>query len=251
MKGLVVVPFYNEGKVAKLYSEELILAFQSSDDIKVDFYLANDFSSDDTKNYLDSIKNKYNNVVLQNNKENLGHGKTVVNGYLYAVENNYQYVIQIDGDNAAEPTSIIQLVQASIDKNLDFSLAKRINRPDKLIRKIITSILRINLNFKFGVKAYDSNVGIRFMSENFLKTAPLDAIKNFLIPNAFITCFAYVNKFKLNEFEVLMRDNLRIERTGEQWGSGNSLTSIIKLIRGSYNCFVEVNKQFPKNISVL
>ena len=78
MKGLVVVPFYNEGEIAKLYSEELILAFQSSDDINVDFYLVNDFSSDDTKNYLDSIKIKYNNVVLQNNKENLGHGKTVV-----------------------------------------------------------------------------------------------------------------------------------------------------------------------------
>ena len=190
MKGLVVIPFHNEGQVAELYSEELILTFQSSNHINVDFYLANDFSSDDTKNYLDSIKNKYNNVVLQNNKENLGHNKTVVNGYLYAIENNYQYVVQIDGDNAAEPKSIMQLVKKSIDENLDFSLAKRINRPDKLIRKIITSILRINLNFKFGVKAYDSNVGIRFMSEKFLKRTPLDTIKNFLIPNAFITCFA-------------------------------------------------------------
>ena len=91
MKGLVVIPFHNEGQVAELYSEELILTFQSSNHINVDFYLANDFSSDDTKNYLDSIKNKYNNVVIQNNKENLGHGKTVVNGYLYAIENNYQY----------------------------------------------------------------------------------------------------------------------------------------------------------------
>ena len=45
-----------------------------------------------------------------------------------------------------------------------------------------------------------------------------------------------------------MRDNLRIERTGEQWGSGNNITSIIKLIKGSYNCFVEVNKDFPKII---
>ena len=97
MKGLVVIPFHNEGQVAELYSEELILTFQSSNHINVDFYLANDFSSDDTKNYLDSIKNKYNNVVIQNNKENLGHGKTVVNGYLYAIENNYQYVVQIDG----------------------------------------------------------------------------------------------------------------------------------------------------------
>ena len=146
MKGLVVIPFHNEGQVAELYSEELILTFQSSNHINVDFYLANDFSSDDTKNYLDSIKNKYNNVVIQNNKENLGHGKTVVNGYLYAIENNYQYVVQIDGDNAAEPKSIMQLVKKSIDQNLDFSLAKRINRPDKLIRKIITSILRINLS---------------------------------------------------------------------------------------------------------
>ena len=179
MKGLVVIPFHNEGQVAELYSEELILTFQSSNHINVDFYLANDFSSDDTKNYLDSIKNKYNNVVIQNNKENLGHGKTVVNGYLYAIENNYQYVVQIDGDNAAEPKSIMQLVKKSIDQNLDFSLAKRINRPDKLIRKIITSILRINLNFKFGVKAYDSNVGIRFMSEKFLKSIPLRTTKLF------------------------------------------------------------------------
>ena len=52
MKGLVVIPFHNEGQVAELYSEELILTFQSSNHINVDFYLANDFSSDDTKNYF-------------------------------------------------------------------------------------------------------------------------------------------------------------------------------------------------------
>jgi len=251
MKGLVVVPFYNEGEVAKLYSEELIQTFQLSSINSVDFYLANDCSSDDTLAFISLINDKFNNTIVQNNSENLGHGKTVVNGYIFAIKNNYDYVVQIDGDNAAEPSSIIQLVHQSIAQNLDFSIAKRINRPDKLIRKLITIFLRLNLNLKFGVKAFDSNVGIRFISINFLKTLPLELIKDFLIPNAFITCVAYIKKVRISEFEVLMRDNLRIDRDGEQWGSGKNLNSIKKLIKGSYNCFVEVNKDFSRLIRTL
>ena len=240
------MPFYNEGDASKVYSEEIILTFNKSNYLEFDYLLIDDCSIDNTFEALEKVVDKYNNVNLKKNKKNHGHGKTVVEGYEYAIENNYDIAIQIDGDNAGEPKSILKMMEHAFQEDFDLCLATRMKRPDNVIRKIITRILYFNLSFLFKVKSNDSNVGIRYMKTSFLKKINLSVVKTLLIPNAYISAFGYYKEFKVSNFPVNMRNNLRKDRSGEQWGSGNSIKSVFKLLNGSAKCFVEVNTTFRK-----
>lgn len=242
------MPFYNEGNLSKKFSEEIIKVLNDDAQQSFDYLLIDDFSIDDTFDNLLKVEKNYDCVTVFKNKNNYGHGKTVVRGYQYGKENGYDIVVQIDGDNAAEPKSIRELINYAIKNELDLCLAKRLNRPDNFIRKIITKVLFLNLLIRYRVKSVDSNVGIRYINMSILNVLDLPKLENLLIPNAFLSTFAYYKKFSVTSFPVKMRDNIRNDRLGEQWGSGRSLSSIKKLLEGAYKCFVEVNKDFKKLI---
>lgn len=246
MKSIVIMPFYNEETNSKFYTEEIILTFNKSNYLEFDYLLIDDCSVDNTFQELEKIIDKFDNVNLKKNKKNYGHGKTVVEGYEYAVENNYDVAIQIDGDNAGEPESILKMMEHAYQKDFDLCLATRMKRPDNAIRKIITRILFFNLYILFKVKSNDSNVGIRYMKTSFLEKINLSKVKNLLIPNAYISSFGYYKGYKISNFPVNMRNNVRKDRSGEQWGSGNSIKSVFKLLNGSAKCFFEVNTTFRK-----
>ena len=248
-KLLIVIPFYNESGRGSKFCEELIKEFDNhfSD---FQFYLIDDSSTDDTYLELSSFFEKYkeNTILIKNNK-NLGHGPSIVSGYEYGYNNAYDYVVQIDGDNAAEPNSIASLIKFAITGEFNLTLGKRINRPDAFIRKLITFVLYLNLYFRFGVIAKDSNVGIRVLSKKYLNLLPFEKMKELNIPNAFITAHSfYLDKTKTAITPVIMRMNIETGREGEQWGSGSDIKSIMKLLRGAYNCFIEVNTKFKKII---
>ena len=245
MKLLVVMPFYNEEGVGSNYAKEIIKSLKQ-ENILFDYLLIDDCSLDNTYFELKSISDFEKNITIDKNKQNLGHGKTVLYGYQYAYKNNYDGVVEIDGDNAGNPDSINELIQYAVNNKLDHCLATRVNRPDSLARKIITFVLYLNLLIRFNVFTKDSNVGIRYINKkliseiNFLKASELS------IPNAFITYLSYKKKLKVGEFPVKMRDNVRENRIDELWGTGNNFRSIMKLLRGSFKCFLEVNLKFKK-----
>tara|TARA_A100001015_G_scaffold293851_1_gene370939 strand:+ start:43 stop:789 length:747 start_codon:yes stop_codon:yes gene_type:complete len=248
MKILIVMPFYNEEEFCYKYTEEIINEFSKTNN-EINYLLIDDYSADNTHKELIKIKNLNNStVILKKNDQNLGHGESVVSGYIYSLENNYDAVMQIDGDNAAEPKSMIKLLNYSVDNNFDVVLANRVNRPDNLIRKLITYILFLNLRVIYGVTFKDSNVGIRFMKKEFLEKINLESIKNLSIPNAFITSFSFLYGYNFSFLDIQMRNNIQKNRIGEQWGSGNSLKSLIRLFNGAYKCFLEVNTKFKEII---
>ena len=149
-----------------------------------------------------------------------------------------------DGDNNVEPESVNRLINYSINENLEFVLGKRIGRPDLIIRRVITFILDLNLRLRFNVKFKDTNAGIRIHSNSFLKSINLNNLNNLKIPNALITTFAFYLNVRTSNYPVIMRNNIKEQRKGEQWGSGVGLKSKIKLLRGGIICFYEVNTKF-------
>ena len=248
-KLLIVIPFYNEQKRGSKFCEQLFKELDN-DFSNFIFYLIDDCSSDDTYLELLTFSKKYEkNVVLVKNNINRGHGPSVVSGYQYGLEHLYDYVVQIDGDNSAEPWSIASLIKFAIHGDYNLAIGKRLNRPDSYIRKLITFLLFINLYLRFGVTAKDSNVGIRVMSRTYLEMLPLDKMKDLKIPNALITAHSfYINKNKTAISPILMRMNIETGRDGEQWGNGTDIRSMFKLLKGAFSCFMEVNIRFNKII---
>ena len=87
-KVLLVIPAYNE-------EENILKTCQKikKENKKLDFIVINDGSKDNTKKILED-----NNIPHINLIHNLGIGGAVQTGYKYALENNYDIVVQFDGD---------------------------------------------------------------------------------------------------------------------------------------------------------
>ena len=80
------MPFYNEGNLSKKFSEEIIKVLNDDAQQSFDYLLIDDFSIDDTFDNLLKVEKNYDCVTVFKNKNNYGHGKTVVRGYQYGKE---------------------------------------------------------------------------------------------------------------------------------------------------------------------
>ncbi|MDU5261999.1 MAG: glycosyltransferase family 2 protein, partial [Clostridium celatum] len=105
MKILVIIPAYNEEK-------SIVNVVKNIKDScpNVDYVIINDCSKDNTKKIIE--ENKLNYISLP---VNMGIGGGVQTGYKYAVENNYDIAIQIDGDGQHDPSYIDKIIKPIID----------------------------------------------------------------------------------------------------------------------------------------
>jgi len=109
-KILFVIPAYNEEKNISKPINDVRANFKSADIIVV-----NDCSKDNTKEVLRELKVNYLDLPV-----NLGYSGAVQTGIKYAKRNNYDYVIQFDGDGqhlASEALKLYEKIKVS-DANI-------------------------------------------------------------------------------------------------------------------------------------
>lgn len=104
---LVVVPCYNEEKNILNTINNL------KSNCTFDYIVIEDGSKDHSYNVL-----KENNVNFISHNKNLGLSEALRTGMRYALEHNYNYVIQIDGDNQHNPEDISKFLDAVNDDNV-------------------------------------------------------------------------------------------------------------------------------------
>ena len=85
---LFVIPAYNEEKNIRKPVDDIRASFKDADIIVV-----NDCSKDNTISVLRELKVNYLDLPL-----NLGYSGAIQTGIKFAKRNNYDYVIQFDGD---------------------------------------------------------------------------------------------------------------------------------------------------------
>ena len=66
--------------------------------------------------------NKLNYISLP---VNLGIGGAVQTGYKYALENNYDVAVQVDGDGQHDPVYLSELLKKMININADMVIGSR------------------------------------------------------------------------------------------------------------------------------
>lgn len=92
-KILIVIPAYNEEESILDTYQSVMEYNKKHKSISLDVIVINDGSRDSTKQILEDYHIPHINLV-----HNLGIGGAVQTGYKYALENNYDYVVQFDGD---------------------------------------------------------------------------------------------------------------------------------------------------------
>ena len=185
-KIFIVIPIYNEEKIIEKVVNELIdktLEF----DIKI--ILINDGSKDETKKKIEKFKDTKNIVVV--NKQNEGHGKTISYGYEYAIKSDCDYIFQIDSDDQFYTEDIKLFLKEDFNENL--IIGERKKRKDKLIRLIITNLMKFIIFIFHGVLVKDANSPFRLIKKSFL-SKNINRIKNSIIPNILISIIAAKDK---------------------------------------------------------
>ena len=114
-KVLVVIPAYNEEKNIERVVDNLISNYQ-----QYDYVVVNDGSTDGTRKVC--RKNGYNLLDLP---VNLGLGGAIKSGMKYANYNQYEYVLQFDGDGQHQAQYIETMIRKMEEMDADIVIGSR------------------------------------------------------------------------------------------------------------------------------
>jgi glycosyltransferase involved in cell wall biosynthesis len=114
-KYLIVIPAYNEER--KL--QGVIKATQKHNPF-ADILVINDGSDDNTLKIAEQA-----GAMVLDLTNNLGYGCAIQTGFRFATENNYDYVITIDGDGQHDPASVKNLIKKLSEQNADVVIGSR------------------------------------------------------------------------------------------------------------------------------
>ena len=148
---LAVIPCYNEESTI---GSVVLKTRQYVDSVLV----IDDGSIDDTKR----IAKEGGAVVISNNK-NKGKSQGIKTGFKYAVENNFDYVVTIDGDGQHNPDEIPRILGNITNNGYDISIGKRSGNGTEMPgwRKIGKRLLDYATSFGNGGYVTDSQCGFR------------------------------------------------------------------------------------------
>lgn len=134
---LILIPAYNEEENLRVLLKDIKLNYP-----KIDVLVIDDASQDKTK---DIVKKSGINII--SHSFNLGIGAAVETGLKYALGNNYDYVIRLDGDGQHPVKEIEKLLSVIKKENPDVVIGTRyLNFSENKykgnkLRKIATYIL--------------------------------------------------------------------------------------------------------------
>ncbi len=171
---LLLIPCFNEEENIEHIIEHLRDVkknLQEKKNLNLEILIINDGSTDRTKRILEK-NNKDSFFTIINFKKNMGYGYTLINGFNYAKEMKFSWIISIDMDGQHEPKCLYKFIDLILtnpqEKIISGSRYKNSDlfwqNPWKdrfLVNTIITGILN-TIGFSItdafcGLKAYDCN----------------------------------------------------------------------------------------------
>ena len=126
---------------------------------------------DGSKEESTSLAAEKAGAVVLKHIVNRGYGAALRTGYLYAIENNAQYVVTLDADGQHQPEEISELLKPVLAGTVDISLGsrfmtKRSNVP--LLRKMFLKIGIKVVYLFYGLHLTDTHNGFRAMNRTAL-----------------------------------------------------------------------------------
>ena len=202
MKVLMIIPAYNE-ELNIENTNNKIVKYNKKSKNKIDYIIINDGSTDKTKEIC-----KKNNYMVINLVHNLGIGGAVQTGYKYALENDYDVVIQFDGDGQHDENYIDDLIK-EIDNGFNFVIGSRFIKDLSKFKSTHTRRLGINiLSFLIklctGKKIYDPTSGFRAADKEVIKLFANHYPSEYPEPESTVALIR--NNFKIKEIPVEMHE---------------------------------------------
>jgi|SRR6185312_8606986 glycosyltransferase involved in cell wall biosynthesis len=158
-KVLIIVPCFNEEASLPFVLQE-INKIELPDNYNLNILVVNDCSVDGTKTVAEAA-----GVLLLDLPVNLGIGGAVQSGMVYALENNYDIAVQMDGDGQHPPDQFIKLINYHESTDANVVIGSRFIENEgyqsSFFRRLGIGYFYC-LNYLFtGKRIYDSTSGYR------------------------------------------------------------------------------------------
>lgn len=175
MKGIVVIPTYNEAQnIEQMIDRILFQGIRNLDILVVD-----DNSPDGTGDIVERIAHCETNVHLLRRPAKAGLGTAYVAGFKYALKHGYDYIFEMDADFSHDPDEIPNFLEAL--KDHDLVIGSRYKTGVNVINWPITRlVLSVGANkytqFITGMPIKDCTGGYKCFRRQVLEAIDLDRI---------------------------------------------------------------------------
>lgn len=172
---LIIIPTYNEAENIS----DLIYAINKV--AEVDILIIDDNSPDKTYEIIERLQSSLKNLYLIKRGKKLGLGTAYVQGFKFAIEKGYKYIMEMDADFSHNPNDIPRLLEAV--KGNDLVIGSRyikgicvVNWPFR--RLLLSYFASKYVNFITRLPIKDPTSGFKCFRREVLQDIDLDKIRS-------------------------------------------------------------------------
>ncbi|MBO5207801.1 MAG: glycosyltransferase family 2 protein [Lachnospiraceae bacterium] len=196
-KVLIIIPAYNESA-----NIEQVINYLVSQAPEVDYIIVNDGSTDNTLKICEEQHYHYLDLPI-----NLGIGGAVQAGYVYALKNDYDIAVQMDGDGQHDIAYLDEVLKPILSEEADIVIGSRFLKKEGFqssqTRRIGIKILSMLIKLTTGKKVVDVTSGYRAVNRKFIEIYAKDYPADYPEPEAIVT--AIMHRGKVVEVPVKMK----------------------------------------------
>jgi len=224
-KTLVIVPTYNEKENLPNMADRLLKL-----PVPVELLVVDDGSPDGTGEIADALAAKHPSIHVLHRKEKNGLGRAYLAGFAWALERDYDLIMEMDGDFSHNPDDIPKFLEAAA--NADLVLGSRycggirvINWPLK--RLLLSTSAARYVQIITGMPISDPTGGFKCFRRNALQAVGLETIRSngysFQIE---MTHRLWMNGYRVAEVPIIFTERLQ----GHSKMSGNIVWEALVMV---------------------
>jgi len=167
----IIIPTYNEAANVSILLPKLTEVCPSGTQICI----VDDQSPDGTADVAESLR--LSNVSVIRRTAEKGYGRSVIDGIVFALSRNPEFVMTMDADLSHDPASIPSFLAAVRNADLVIGsryLGSRKKEPFGWLRRAMTWGASRYVRLLSGVEAHDTTSGYRCWRADFLSGMPLN-----------------------------------------------------------------------------
>jgi dolichol-phosphate mannosyltransferase len=228
---LVIIPTYNEKEnIEKMIRKVFSLSKP------FDILIVDDASPDGTAEIVKHLQKQFSSRLhLIEREGKLGLGTAYITAFKWALEQNYEYIFEMDADFSHNPEDLIRLYEPCAKGEADVAIGSRYITGVNVVNWPITRVLLSYFASRYvciisGMKIKDTTAGFKCYRKEVLETIDLDRIRfkgyAFQIEMKYT---AYKIGFKLKEIPIVFFN--RVEGVSKMSGGifGEALFGVVQL----------------------
>lgn len=206
-KSLVIIPTYNELANIEKLVPDILSRYEKFD---LDVLIVDDNSPDGTSKFVKELMKTNSKVKLITRKAKLGLGTAYIEGFKFALKNQYDFIFEMDADYSHDPKEIRNFLKAikKCDLVLGSRYKKGVNVVNWPIKRLLLSYFANGYTrYITGMKICDATGGFKCFRKEVIESIDLDKVKsNGYAFQIEMTYKAWKKGFNIQEIPIIFID---------------------------------------------